>query len=62
MKSSVVESVDELVAKIRELLNYMPTERLLICPSCGFGQRNVGLAMGKAEAMVEAVRRVNEGM
>ncbi|MEZ4659115.1 MAG: hypothetical protein R2911_16240 [Caldilineaceae bacterium] len=62
VKSPVVESVDELVVKIRELLTYVPAARLLICPSCGFGRRNAELAMGKAMAMVQAVQRVNEGL
>jgi 5-methyltetrahydropteroyltriglutamate--homocysteine methyltransferase len=59
VKSTAIESVDDLVTKISELMSIVPAERLLICPSCGLGRRNVEMAIGKAAAMVAAVRAVN---
>ncbi|HZO91335.1 MAG TPA: hypothetical protein VFB38_23630 [Chthonomonadaceae bacterium] len=55
VKSPTIESSEELDYKIEELLRYMSAERLLICPSCGLGRRNVELAIGKVSRMVEAV-------
>lgn len=59
VKSPIIETVDEIEAQIGELLQYISAHRLLICPSCGLGRRNVKLATGKAIAMVQAVQRVN---
>jgi 5-methyltetrahydropteroyltriglutamate--homocysteine methyltransferase len=59
VKSPVVESPEEIVKKIRELLRYVPENRLLICPSCGFGRRNVEMALQKTTSMVLAVAKVN---
>lgn len=60
VKSPVVESQEELAAKIVELLRYLPPERLLISPSCGFGRRNEELAIQKSKAMVAAVTMINQ--
>lgn len=59
VKSPVVESTAELEAKIEQLLNYVPDDRLLICPSCGFGRRNTALAIDKSSVMVRAVHHMN---
>ncbi|MCB0158731.1 MAG: hypothetical protein KDD83_11420 [Caldilineaceae bacterium] len=59
VKSPDVESRTALVQKIYALLEYVPPERLLICPSCGLGRRTVELAVAKATVMVEAVQQVN---
>lgn len=59
VKSQTIERADEIASKIRELLTYVSADRLLICPSCGLGRRNVELATGKVTAMVQAVRNVN---
>jgi 5-methyltetrahydropteroyltriglutamate--homocysteine methyltransferase len=59
VKSPEVETVKEIEAKIAELLNYVPQNRLLICPSCGFGRRNPHLASSKSRAMVQAVHSIN---
>jgi 5-methyltetrahydropteroyltriglutamate--homocysteine methyltransferase len=62
VKSQSVEQVIDIDSKIRELLNYLPGDRLLICPSCGLGRRNVELATGKVKAMVQAVEDVNRSL
>lgn len=57
VKSSRVESVAEIQSKIAELLHFVPAERLLICPSCGFGRRNTELAIAKTTVMVQAAHQ-----
>lgn len=59
IKSPDIETVSEIQYKIYSLLEYIPASRLLICPSCGLGRRTPELAIGKATAMVQAVRAVN---
>ncbi len=58
VKSPRVEREGELRAQVEELLEYVPEHRLLICPSCGLGRRDVGLAIAKATAMVRAAGSV----
>jgi len=41
-----------------ELSGYLPAERLLICPSCGFGRRDLHIAIGKTKAMVSASKTI----
>jgi len=62
VKSPTIETPAAVVAKIQELLPYVPAERLLICPSCGLGRRDTALAMGKAQVMVQAVETVNQAL
>ena len=59
VKSPVVESPEEIVEKIDQLLAYVPANRLLICPSCGFGRRNEEMALQKTASMVKAVALAN---
>src|SRR5262249_47982907 len=54
VKDPRIETVPELQAKMRELLQFVPAERLLIAPSCGLGRRNSTMAIGKVTAMVTA--------
>lgn len=58
VKSPTIETSESLVARIEELLHYVSAERLLICPSCGLGRRNVELAVGKVSQMVQAVANI----
>lgn len=60
VKAPTIETSAEVVAKIQELLHYVPAERLLICPSCGLGRRETALALGKAQVMVQAVQTINQ--
>ncbi len=62
VKSPDIETPAAVVAKIQELLHYVPAERLLICPSCGLGRRETALAIGKAQVMVQAVELINQTM
>jgi 5-methyltetrahydropteroyltriglutamate--homocysteine methyltransferase len=54
VKDPRIETVAELQAKMRELLRFVPAERLLIAPSCGLGRRDTAMAIGKVTAMVSA--------
>jgi 5-methyltetrahydropteroyltriglutamate--homocysteine methyltransferase len=54
VKDPRIETVPELQAKMRELLRFVPAERLLIAPSCGLGRRDPAMAIGKVTAMVAA--------
>jgi 5-methyltetrahydropteroyltriglutamate--homocysteine methyltransferase len=58
VKSPRIKTETEIQEKIRELLNYLPAERLLICPSCGFGRRDLHIAIGKTKAMVSASQTI----
>lgn len=60
VKAPTIETPAAVVAKIQELLHYVPAERLLICPSCGLGRRETALAIGKAQVMVQAVATINQ--
>lgn len=60
VKAPTIETPAMVVAKIQELLHYVPPERLLICPSCGLGRRETALAIGKAQVMVQAVAIINQ--
>jgi 5-methyltetrahydropteroyltriglutamate--homocysteine methyltransferase len=58
VKDPRIETVPELQEKMRELLRYVPAERLLIAPSCGLGRRDTAMAAGKVTAMVAAAEGV----
>ena len=58
VKSPTLEPSENLAPKIEELLLYVPADRLLICPSCGLGRRNVELAVGKVSQMVQTVANI----
>lgn len=59
VKSPVVATPAKIEAKIEQLLDHVPADRLIICPSCGFGRRNTKLAIDKSNAMTQAVRNIN---
>lgn len=60
VKSPRVETDEEIQTKIQELLHYVPIDRLLICPSCGFGRRDTTMAIEKTTVMVKATRQFSE--
>lgn len=59
VKSPRIQSPSEIAKKIETLSRIIPEDRLLICPSCGFGRRDTTLAIAKSQAMTAAVARVN---
>jgi 5-methyltetrahydropteroyltriglutamate--homocysteine methyltransferase len=56
VKSPVVEPRYEIRARLDSLLTILPAERLLVCPSCGFGRRPRAIAQPKIRAMVDAAK------
>ena len=61
-----VESVDDIVARVEEVRAFLPDERILLNPDCGFGtfaQRPMNsdeIAFEKLKVMVEAAKKLRE--
>jgi 5-methyltetrahydropteroyltriglutamate--homocysteine methyltransferase len=59
-RTDTVESVEAIVARATEALDYLPPERIFLNPDCGFGtfssrpMNTVAIAAGKLAAMTEA--------
>jgi 5-methyltetrahydropteroyltriglutamate--homocysteine methyltransferase len=60
VKSYYIESVDEIVRRVRECLKYAPAERLAFAPDCGLSQTARWAARQKLANMVAGVRKVRE--
>ncbi|SLN33894.1 5-methyltetrahydropteroyltriglutamate--homocysteine methyltransferase [Roseovarius litorisediminis] len=56
--SSQVESVEEIRARMLEVLEYLPAERLIAAPDCGLGFLGRDLAMKKLQNLCRAARSV----
>ena len=64
IKSFYQETPEDVAERIRELLQYVPPEKLYVSPDCGFFQLPRWLTYVKLEAMVAGaaiVRREIEG-
>ena len=53
-----VESPETVAARVRDALNYLPPERLMIAPDCGMKFLPRPVAFGKLQAMTEGVSLV----
>jgi 5-methyltetrahydropteroyltriglutamate--homocysteine methyltransferase len=53
-----VESADEVAARARRALPYVPAERLVLAPDCGMKYLPRDAAFGKLAAMTEAAARL----
>ena len=53
-----VESADEVAARVRRALPYVPAERLVLAPDCGMKYLPRDAAFGKLAAMTEAAARL----
>jgi 5-methyltetrahydropteroyltriglutamate--homocysteine methyltransferase len=53
-----IESAEEVAARIREALEWVPAERLVIAPDCGMKYLSRKVARAKLESMVAGARRV----
>lgn len=58
IKSFYVETAEEIAARIREALQYMPPEKVVITPDCGFFQLPRWLTVQKLRRMVEGTQLV----
>ena len=48
--------------KVRRALKHIPAERIFVDPDCGLKTRTVDEAREKLRVIVEAVRRVRDGL
>ena len=58
VKNPRVQAAAELGRFAEQLLTVVPTDGLLLCPSCGLGRRTVELALAKVTAMIAAARSI----
>jgi len=56
--SNTIETAAGVAARIREALEWVPAERLVIAPDCGMKYLSRDIARAKLEAMVAGTRRV----
>jgi len=56
-----VETVDKIIERAREALNYLPPERLILSPDCGMVLLTRDIAKRKLRNLVKAAERLNEG-
>ena len=57
-----VESPQSIAARIREALEYVPPQRLMVAPDCGMKYLPREVAQGKLKAMVLAAALVRESL
>jgi 5-methyltetrahydropteroyltriglutamate--homocysteine methyltransferase len=62
VKSSYVESADDVGERIRSCLRFVAPERLSVSPDCGLSQTARSVARGKLAALVEGARRIRESL
>jgi len=53
-----VETADDVVARVRRALPYVPAERLVLAPDCGMKYLPRDVAFGKLTAMTQAAARL----
>ena len=57
-----VESPEIVAARVRQALEYLPPERLMLAPDCGMKYLPRDVAIGKLQAMVRGVELVRNSM
>ena len=60
VKSTITETADEVAARIRKLLEYIPAERLGVTTDCGLILLQRYIAIDKLHAMVEGTKIVRK--
>ena len=58
VKSFYVETPEDVAERIREILKYVPPEKLYVNPDCGFFQLPRWISYLKLEAMVKGTKIV----
>ncbi|MGE3287639.1 MAG: hypothetical protein AB7J32_16290 [Pseudonocardia sp.] len=61
-KNTMVESADQIAARIKQALNVVPADRLLVAPDCGLGYFSRTTAFAKLRNMGEAAEIVRKGL
>ena len=56
--NSRIETVAEIEDRIKQLLQYIPKERLIIAPDCGLGYLPKPILISKLKNMVEAAKNI----
>jgi 5-methyltetrahydropteroyltriglutamate--homocysteine methyltransferase len=62
VKSSYVESADDVAERVRACLRFVAPERLSVSPDCGLSQTARWAARGKLAALVDGARRVRQSL
>jgi len=62
VKSSYVESADDVADRIQACLRFVTPERLSVSPDCGLSQTARWIARAKLEALVAGARRVRDSL
>lgn len=60
--SHVIESVDDVEARIREALDLVPPDRLWLDPDCGLKTRTVAESQDKMRVITQAAKRVRASL
>ena len=55
---SQIEKIDDIENRIRQALEHIDKNRLVIAPDCGLGLLNSNLAVAKLKVMCEAASRI----
>lgn len=62
VKSYYIETVEDVVARIRQCLQYVPADKLSVAPDCGLSQTARWAARQKLVNMVEGARQVRASL
>jgi 5-methyltetrahydropteroyltriglutamate--homocysteine methyltransferase len=62
VKNYYIESVDDVVSRIRRCLEYVPAEKLSVAPDCGLSQTARWAARQKLVNMVKGAKKVRESL
>jgi 5-methyltetrahydropteroyltriglutamate--homocysteine methyltransferase len=62
VKSYYIETVEDVIERVRLCLRHAPAERISFAPDCGLSQTARWAARSKLRNMVEGVRRVREDL
>jgi 5-methyltetrahydropteroyltriglutamate--homocysteine methyltransferase len=62
VKSSYLETAEDVEERIRACLAHVPADRLAVAPDCGLSQTARWAARAKLEALAEGARRVRDSL
>ena len=62
VKNYYIETVDDVVARIRKCLQYVPAEKLAVAPDCGLSQTARWASKQKLVNMVLGAKKVRQSL
>jgi 5-methyltetrahydropteroyltriglutamate--homocysteine methyltransferase len=62
VKNYYIETVDDVVERIRRCLKYIPAEKLSVAPDCGLSQTARWASKQKLVNMVKGAKKVRESL